>query len=189
MKRRGRRRAEKGDAPAHAKADDAQARGIRRGAAFEEINRRIDVVHDVDVVAAIFNARGCLWRLRLAFAVIELRRDADIAGGGDPPGHFLGKLGDAVLILHDDDRRHRAGNFGLSEVHAHGAIIDSDFFPGCFHKNLSSQPLNRILPSFMPPMGELSNDSRAISVRVFARISSLSPRMMLLIMRMTQSCS
>ena len=164
FKERGSRRAEKGDAPAHAKADDPQARGVRGGAALEEANRRVDVVQNVDVVAAILDARCCLWRLRFAFAVIELRRDADIAGRCDPPGHFLSKLDDTVLILHDDDRRHRAGNFGLSEIHAHGAIIDSDFFPGCFHKNLCL-PLNRILPSFMLSPGELSNDLKLVSDR------------------------
>ena len=188
FKERGRRRAEEGDAPAHAKADDAQARGVRGGAALEEANRRVDVVQNVDVVAAILDARGCLRRLRFAFAVIELRRDADITGRCDPPGHLLGELDDTVLVLHDDDRRHWAGGFGLSEIHAHGAIIDGDFFPGCFHKKFG-QPLERILPSFRPPMGDLSNDSRVISGRasrgkfLVAEIDATNKRMTRVVLR------
>ena len=75
-----RRRAEKSDAPAHAEADDAEPRSIRRGAALEKINRRIDVAHDVGVIAAIFNARRCLRGLGFALAVIELRREGWLFG-------------------------------------------------------------------------------------------------------------
>jgi hypothetical protein len=77
----------------------------------------------------MFKISDVLGRLGFAFAMVELRRDADVAGGGDSSSHFLGKFANPVLVLADDDRREGSRTIRLTDVKSHWVIIDGDFFP------------------------------------------------------------
>src|SRR5262245_27347529 len=98
------------------------------------MNRRIDVMDHMGVVARAFNICNLLRRFRLALAMVELRCNSEVAGLGHPPRHRLGKIADAILVLYHDDGWKWTRAIGLAQVKPHRTVIYRNGFPGIFHR-------------------------------------------------------
>src|SRR4030095_474023 len=101
------------NAPAHAKSHDAQPVYVGCGATAQKICCGIHVIDDpgISTTARAFLLVGVNFP---GIPVIKVGSDAHVAGFGDAARHLLRKLGNAILILYNNDRWNRTRTFWLA---------------------------------------------------------------------------
>jgi len=90
------------NAAAHTKSHDAQSTYVRCCATAQKLYRGIHIIDDpgISTTARAFLVVGINSR---RVSMVEVGSDAYVAGFSDAARHLLGKLGNTILILYNND--------------------------------------------------------------------------------------
>ena len=124
-----------GHPPTHAEPGDANP--VRRDLRHPRgvFDGGVDIADDLDVAQAAHAGENVLAAVRV-LAVVQLRRDRDVARGGEAAAHLLDERIDAARVLDHNDGRERTRAFRRRHVAAHRLPVNAQRVPSRFHRIL-----------------------------------------------------